>query len=177
MKNKYRDGAVHDRKSYLESELFQAPAKRTRTVHRKCSIHARRIHLQDRRGTGAREDVDDCFRERSGISSLFLNRSDDSEGGIGYRFRTVDSCIRKLSKLRMVGSRLTPSSIPQKLIFDMWQHFFTHPSQNVTRKRSEEREPRTCRRSPNDYVLGRQNDARARREFSILHFLYIVHRP
>jgi hypothetical protein len=60
------------------------------TVHRKCSIHARRNHLQDRDGTGAREEDDDaCCTERSGISSLPFDKSDDSKDGIEYRFRIL----------------------------------------------------------------------------------------
>jgi hypothetical protein len=73
-------------------------------VHRKCSIHARRNHLQDRDGTGATEEDDDArCSERSGISSLCFDTSDDSKDGIKYRFRTVDAMHQKVTYGMVIG--------------------------------------------------------------------------
>jgi hypothetical protein len=71
-------------------------------VHRKCSIHARRNHLQERDGTGARGEQDDeaCCSERSGISSpLSFDMSDDSKDGIAYRLRISDFMHQKVTYL------------------------------------------------------------------------------
>jgi hypothetical protein len=62
------------------------------TVHRKCSIHARRNHLQDRD-----EDDGACCSERSGISSLSFDKSDDSKDDIEYRFRIADFMHQKVT--------------------------------------------------------------------------------
>jgi hypothetical protein len=67
-------------------------------VHMKCSIHARRNHLQDRDGSGAMEQDDDArCSERSGISSLDFDTSDDSKDGIEYRFRIADDMHQKVT--------------------------------------------------------------------------------